>query len=113
MEATLGKCSENVAVMRARLRHIAEEADALVSEMDFSLFYDPMRKALSVGYDVTQDQLQRSFYDLLASEARSAVFVAIAKNEIPQDAWLPWAVHIRAMQNVPCCFHGPARCLNT
>ncbi len=87
VEATLARCVENVLQIQSRLRRIAQEADSLVSEMDFSLFYDPTRKALSVGYDVTQNQLQKSFYDLLASEARSAVFVAIAKNEIPQDAW--------------------------
>ncbi len=85
--ATLKRCAENVSYLRARLKQVASGAENLVNEMDFSLFYDPARKALSVGFDVTQNQLQRSFYDLLASEARSAVFVAIAKNEIPQDAW--------------------------
>ncbi len=59
----------------------------LVDEMHFGLFYDDGRKALSVGYDVENNKLQGSFYDLLASEARSAVFVAIAKNDIPQEAW--------------------------
>lgn len=83
----INHCVENVKQMRARLAAIAEAAEALVDEMDFSLFYDSQREALSVGYDVTQNVLQRSFYDLLASEARSAVFVAIAKNEIPQEAW--------------------------
>lgn len=73
--------------MRVQLKAIAEDIDKFVDEMDFGLFYDAGRKALSVGYDVAQKELQRSFYDLLASEARSAVFVAIAKNEISQDAW--------------------------
>ena len=87
IEATVAKCIENVAVIQSQLRRLAQDADDYVDEMDFRLFYDAGRKALSVGYDVTQNQLQRSFYDLLASEARSAVFVAIAKNEIPQEAW--------------------------
>jgi cyclic beta-1,2-glucan synthetase len=73
--------------LRRRLEAIASEANALTDEMNFRLFYDEGRKALSVGYDVGQGRLQASCYDLLASEARSAVFVAIAKNEIPQEAW--------------------------
>ncbi len=73
--------------LKGRLESIAREANALTDEMNFRLFYDEGRKALSVGYDVGQGCLQSSCYDLLASEARSAVFVAIAKNEIPQEAW--------------------------
>ena len=83
----IGRSQENVEQMRSRLKELAENAETLVGDMDFRLFYEPARKALSVGFDVAQNQLQRSFYDLLASEARSAVFVAIAKNEIPQETW--------------------------
>jgi len=42
---------------------------------------------LSVGYDVDKKQLLASCYDLLASESRSAVFIAIAKGDIPQTSW--------------------------
>ena len=87
LNARLLACVENADQMRVQLKAIAEDIDKFVDEMDFGLFYDAGRKALSVGYDVAQKELQRSFYDLLASEARSAVFVAIAKNEISQDAW--------------------------
>ena len=87
IDSMMRKCVENVEQLGTRLKEIADDADSLVSDMNFGLFYDSDRKALSVGYDVGQNQLQKSFYDLLGSEARSAVFVAIAKNEIPQDAW--------------------------
>lgn len=85
--ADLDRCIENAGRLRSRLLALACEADELVNDMDFSLFYSEAHKALSVGYDVTQGRIQPSFYDLLASEARSAVFVAIAKNDIPQEAW--------------------------
>ncbi len=83
----IGQCVENVEQFRVRLRLLAGDAEDLVNEMDFGLFYNAGRKALSVGYDMAQQQVQESCYDLLASEARSAVFIAIAKNEIPQETW--------------------------
>jgi hypothetical protein len=73
--------------MAAELQEIAAAADGLVREMDFRFLYHPRKKLLSVGYDVASARLERSYYDLLASEARIAVFVAIAKGDIPQEAW--------------------------
>ena len=70
-----------------RLRNIAAECDALVREMDFSFLYRPDRKVLSVGYDVGRLRLEKSCYELLASEARIGAFVAIAKGDLPQESW--------------------------
>ncbi|HEY6293700.1 MAG TPA: glycosyl transferase, partial [Terriglobia bacterium] len=70
-----------------RLRGIAAECDALVREMDFSFLYRPERKVLSVGYDLGRRRLEKSCYELLASEARTAAFVAIAKGDLPQESW--------------------------
>jgi hypothetical protein len=55
--------------------------------MDFRFLYNPRKKVLSVGYDVDAGRVEPSSYDLLASESRIAVFVAIAKGDIPQEAW--------------------------
>jgi hypothetical protein len=59
----------------------------LVREMDFRFLYQPRKKTLSVGYDVAVGKLEPSSYNLLASEARLASFVAIAKGDIPQESW--------------------------
>jgi cyclic beta-1,2-glucan synthetase len=69
------------------LQEIAATCDSLVREMNFRFLYHPRKKVLSVGYDVAAGRLEPSYYDLLASEARIAVFVAIAKGDIPQEAW--------------------------
>ncbi len=74
--------------LRAELRTMAAGAGRLVDEMDFRFLYDERRKLLSVGYDVASRQLDRARYGLLASEARMAAFVAIAKGDIPQKSWL-------------------------
>jgi len=42
---------------------------------------------MSVGFDVESGQLHPACYDLLATESRTAVFVAIAKEDIPQQSW--------------------------
>ena len=63
--------------LAARLQSIAAEADRLVRQMDFAALFDSRRKLLSVGYDVASQSLNKSCYDLLASEARPAFFIAM------------------------------------
>ena len=53
----------------------------------FGFLLDPDRKLLSIGYLVTEGTLDPSCYDLLASEARLASFVAIAKGDVPARHW--------------------------
>jgi hypothetical protein len=73
--------------LQLELRRLASEAARLAEEMDFCLLYNRRKKLLSVGYDVPSRRLHTACYDLLASEARTAVFVAIAKGDIPQESW--------------------------
>ena len=87
LQRELPRCTTALEHLRSRLARLAVDSELLVAGMDFSLLYDKERKALSVGYDLAANRLQKSSYDLLASEARSAVFVGIAKNEIPQEVW--------------------------
>ncbi|MGC2258883.1 MAG: glucoamylase family protein [Candidatus Sulfotelmatobacter sp.] len=69
------------------LQTIADQAGALADEMDFSFMLNPGRKLLSVAYEVEKERNHPACYDLLASEARIAYFVAIAKDDIPQESW--------------------------
>ncbi len=59
----------------------------LFEQMDFGFLLDKERKVFVIGYNVEAEKPDNSFYDLLASEARLASFVAIAKGEIPQEHW--------------------------
>ena len=56
-------------------------------EMGYGFLLDPTRKLLSIGYRVTEGTLDPSCYDLLASEARLASFIAIAKGDVPARHW--------------------------
>ena len=55
--------------------------------MGYGFLIDPDRKLLSIGYRVAEGTLDPSCYDLLASEARLASFIAIAKGDVPARHW--------------------------
>ncbi|MEQ1689738.1 MAG: glucoamylase family protein, partial [Gemmatimonas sp.] len=73
--------------VRDRLQLVADQAYALVMEMDFSFLYDQKRKLFTIGFHPDSFTVDDSYYDLLASEARLASFVAIAKNDVPVEHW--------------------------
>jgi cellobiose phosphorylase len=58
-----------------------------LAEMDYGFLYDEKRRLLAIGYNVGEGRRDGSFYDLLASEARLANFVAIAQGQLPQESW--------------------------
>lgn len=60
----------------------------LISATDFTFLYDPTRNLFRVGYNASTGEADSSYYDLLASEARIASFVAIAKGDIPAKHWM-------------------------
>jgi hypothetical protein len=66
---------------------LAEAAGALVEEMDFKFLFNAPRRLLSIGYNASDQRVEKSCYDLLASEARLATFIAIAKGDISQESW--------------------------
>jgi hypothetical protein len=71
----------------SEIRENAADAGNLARKMDFAFLLNGRRKLLSVGYEVETRRLSPSCYDLLASEARIALFVAIAKNDVSQESW--------------------------
>jgi len=75
------------ATLARRLLAIADQAEQLFAEMDFSFLFDPTRKLFSIGYRVADATLDPSYYDMLASEARLASFLAVAKGDVSADHW--------------------------
>ncbi len=55
--------------------------------MEYAFLYDKASRLLSIGYSVDERRRDASYYDLLASEARLCVFVAIAQGQLPQESW--------------------------
>src|SRR5205807_5963487 len=79
------------ALREVSLADMARRAGAIADGMSFAFLYDPQRRILSIGYRLADaggpGRLDPSYYDLLASEARLASFVAIAKGDVPDSHW--------------------------
>jgi len=84
---------------------LAARAEAWVSEIDFKFLYDRQHKLFAIGYRLADAEgpgrLDGSSYDLLASEARLASFIAIAKEDIPQDHWFHLGRPLTSMDGAP------------
>jgi cyclic beta-1,2-glucan synthetase len=83
----LAETSTPASELVARVHAIAHRADDFANEIDFRFLYDERRKLFAIGYQQAAHALDNSYYDLLASEARLASFLAIAKNDVPVDHW--------------------------
>lgn len=78
--------AENATQRLILIEALADQSDKLAA-MDFTFLFDSARDLFSVGFNVRENRLDNSFYDLLASEARLCSYVAIALGQIPQDHW--------------------------
>ncbi|HEX6434304.1 MAG TPA: glucoamylase family protein [Gemmatimonadales bacterium] len=70
-----------------RLEAVAERAYRYAMEMDFKVLFDNQRKLFTIGFAAATHTPDPSYYDLLASEARLASYLAVAKNDAPVDHW--------------------------
>lgn len=59
----------------------------IIEDTSFKYLYDEKKDLFSIGYDLRENHLIDSYYDLLASEARQASFVAIAKHDVSYKHW--------------------------
>ncbi len=73
--------------IRGRFVELAARAERFARAMDFKFLLDPERQLLAIGYLVDDRRMDGSRYDLLASEARLASLVAIAKGDVPATHW--------------------------
>jgi cyclic beta-1,2-glucan synthetase len=78
---------EGLRALHRRLAAIAAGARDMADAMEFAFLFNRELKLLSIGYRVAEDRLDAGCYDLLASEARLASFVGIAKGDLPSRHW--------------------------
>jgi len=96
---TLPAAQARATGLMQQIKRIANQAARFFEAMDFRFLFDPERKLLRVGHDTEKDSAEASCYDLLASEARTAVFLAIAKGDIPREAWFRLGRKLTAYRN--------------
>ena len=89
--AALPDAARNLRQLGAGLRQVARRSEELARNTEFGFLVDPGRQVLSIGYDVHARKVHPACYDMLASEARIATFLAIARGELPMQSWFKLA----------------------
>jgi len=84
---SLEQAAQPCRTLMARTSSLARLCERFMDEMEFGFLFDERLKVLTIGYNVSAGRRDESFYDLLASEARLASFVAIASGDVPQEHW--------------------------
>jgi cyclic beta-1,2-glucan synthetase len=98
-EAYAGQAEAVAAARRLveRFEGLAIRAETTARAMQFGFLCSPERGVFSIGFNLVTQQLDNSYYDLLASEARLASFIAIAEGQVSPRHWfrlsrpLTWA----------------------
>lgn len=84
-----------------RMEALLEQIEQLVDTTDFRPLYENRRNLFRVGCNVSTNTPDHSCYDLLASEARLASFIAISKGEIPLKHWFKLGRPLALIRQVP------------
>lgn len=87
METAFGECYVASRRLSLRAERLCRRINALFDGMDFAVLYDEGKGLFSIGFDIRQNKLSDTHYDLLASEARQTGFIAIAKGDVPGKHW--------------------------
>ncbi|HEX7973988.1 MAG TPA: glucoamylase family protein, partial [Anaerolineales bacterium] len=80
---------------------LSRQAETYVQAMDFTFLFNLHRQVFHIGYNLALEKLDSNYYDLLASEARIASLVAIAKGDVPQSHWLHLARPLTRVDGSP------------
>ncbi len=78
---------DNLRALTADLRSLQEETEQLAEATDFAFLVNPYRQILSIGYEKGAPHIHDACYDMIASEARIATFLAIARGDLPYQSW--------------------------
>ncbi|MDQ5846800.1 MAG: hypothetical protein M3539_16055, partial [Acidobacteriota bacterium] len=87
LTAALEQAARAAADLLSRFSRLSQTAEQIKEDMDFKFLFDRERKLFTIGYNVSVQRADNAYYDLLASEARVASFVAIAKGDVQQEHW--------------------------
>ena len=86
LERDIEQGSAHAQARIATIEQLALQAGEMAN-MEYGFLYDKAARQLCIGYSVEERRRDSGFYDLLASEARLTVFVAIAQGQLPQESW--------------------------
>ena len=96
--------------LKARLDRLIERVEWLAEAMNMGFLYDQKRRLFAIGYNVDDRRFDSSYYDLLASEARVASLVAIARARYQPSTGLPWGGPLGKLRVTECSSPGAGPC---
>ena len=91
LRKNLPSAIKNLGSLVSDLRTVAHEAARLADSTEFGFLVDRNRQILSIGYEMAQQKTHEACYDMLASEARIATFLAVARGDLRQESWFKLA----------------------
>ncbi|MFZ5969549.1 MAG: GH36-type glycosyl hydrolase domain-containing protein [Bacillota bacterium] len=69
------------------VKDLTNRIDSIINKAEFKYLYNERRQLFSIGYDVGEEKITNSYYDLLASEARTTSYLAVARRQVPGKHW--------------------------
>lgn len=84
----LAHADVNAGLLTTKFTQILSQAEQFTNEMDFGFLYHAQRRVFHIGLNLDAGHLDSNYYDLLASEARIASIIAIAKGDVPHSHWM-------------------------
>ncbi|NLL52356.1 MAG: glycosyl transferase family 36, partial [Peptococcaceae bacterium] len=78
---------KHTVLLYLRICRLQRQLERVAYGMDFKPLFDCQKKLFSIGYNLSEQRLDKSYYDLLASEARQSSLFAIAKGDVPESHW--------------------------
>lgn len=100
LKAQLQLAGQNAEKIITQYKRISQSANKFVEEMDFRFLYSPHRRVFHIGFNLDAGILDSNYYDLLASEARIASLIAIAKRDVPQSHWVYLSRPVTRVENI-------------
>ena len=70
-----------------KTERLIKRIEKLIDDTKFLPLYDGEKDLFYIGYNVGEKKILKCYYDLLASEARIASYIAISRKEVPPKHW--------------------------
>ncbi|MGB4589336.1 MAG: glucoamylase family protein [Clostridiaceae bacterium] len=83
----VNQSSEFTSNFLANYDKLIHRIDEISNACHFDVLFNDSKKLFSIGFDIEENKLTNSYYDMLASEARQASYIAIARGEVPSTHW--------------------------
>ncbi|HMR83050.1 MAG TPA: glucoamylase family protein, partial [Niabella sp.] len=86
LQASLKAAASHALEKLSKIEKLANECSGF-ADVEYDFLYDASKHLFHIGYNVSEDVKDKSYYDILASEARLGIYTAVAQGKVPQDSW--------------------------